>query len=102
MDKKPIKVSRDPEGAELKHLSAACRFPGKSVLEIGVGNGVLVWQYAHLARWVVGIDPDKAKLEEACRNRPPSGSGTSLIQAKAEILPFAPGAFNIVLFASSL
>jgi ubiquinone/menaquinone biosynthesis C-methylase UbiE len=100
--KKRIEYSRDPESAELKHLVAACQLSGKSVLEIGCGNGVLTWQYAHLPRRVIGIDPKAAELQEASRARPASRSEAFFIQAMGEALPFPPQTFDLVIFASSL
>ncbi len=101
-EEKRARYSRDPESAQLKHLMAACQLSGKSVLEIGCGNGVLTWQYAHIPKGVIGIDPKAAELLEASRARPASRSETCFIQAMGEALPFPSQAFDLVIFASSL
>ena len=102
MAKKKIEYSRDPENAELKHLLAACQFKGKSVLEIGCGNGVLTRQYAHLPRKVIGIDAQVAVLQEASRSQPASGAEAFFLQAMGEEIPFPSETFDLVIFASSL
>jgi ubiquinone/menaquinone biosynthesis C-methylase UbiE len=120
-----MKAIRDPEGAELRHLEAACPLDGKDVLEIGCGAGWLTWQYAALPRHVVGIDPDADSLAQArvqsnivapggiLANIAPGGVSAggdgggsnlpkvSFVQAKAQVLPFPSWIFDVALFASS-
>ena len=97
-----MKALRDPERVEFNHLIAACPLPGKKILEIGCGKGVFTWQYAGLAWHVVGIDPAAADILQASKDAPSSQSNSSFVRAKGEDLPFPPGSFDIVLFASSL
>jgi ubiquinone/menaquinone biosynthesis C-methylase UbiE len=97
-----MKGLRDPEGAEVSRLLAACPFPGKRVLEIGCGSGKLTWLYADQPRQVVGIDPAACELRQAKADRPPSIPNGGLLQAMAEALPFLSHTFDIALFASSL
>jgi ubiquinone/menaquinone biosynthesis C-methylase UbiE len=96
-----MKAQRDPEGAELRHLEAACALDGKDVLEIGCGAGWLTWQYAALPRHVVGIDPDAASPGQARSARPASAPQVSFLRAMGEALPFPSRVFDVVLFASS-
>jgi ubiquinone/menaquinone biosynthesis C-methylase UbiE len=91
---------RDPEGEEIKHLLAACELRGKSVLEIGCGDGFFTRQYAHMAKSAVGIDPDSAKFPPV-RNKA-RAYRMVFIQAEGESLPFSPGIFDIAIFACSL
>jgi len=104
----PFNVSRDPEGAELEHLAAACQLASKQVLEIGCGNGYLTWQYAGLPnrsglpRRVIGIDPNASALHEAISTRPASTQNGSFTQASGAALPFPSQVFDIVIFALSL
>lgn len=95
-----MKPLRDPEGAELSHLLAACELPGARVLEIGCGNGFLTRQYAALPALVAAIDPNAEDLREAAQlSAQPQKVFFS--QATAERLPFPAAAFEVVLFASS-
>lgn len=96
------KYQRDPENNELKHLVAACRLSGKSVLEIGCGNGILTRQYAQLPRRVIGIDPNLDELKNATLALPASNSNMFFIQGMGEAIPFPSKTFNLVIFASSL
>lgn len=93
---------RDPEGAELSHLVAACQPSAKAILEIGCGAGKLTWQYAGLPRRVAGIDPAASELRLAQRAAPTTAPHVSFIQAVGEGLPFPSHTFDIALFASSL
>ncbi len=96
-----MKALRDPEGAQLSALVAACALDGKRTLEIGCGSGQLTWQYAGLPRQVVGIDQEPSVLREAAAGRPDSISNVSLLQARAQALPLPSRFFDVVLFASS-
>lgn len=93
---------RDPEGAELSHLVAACQPSGKAILEIGCGAGKLTWQYAALPRRVAGIDPAASELRLAQGAAPVPAPHAAFIQAMGEALPFRSQAFDVALFASSL
>ena len=99
---KYIKALRDPERVEFNHLITACQLPGKHVLEIGCGNGILTWQYAGLPWHVVGIDPAATDILQAKMDKPASLSNISLVRAEGEAQPFQPGSFDVVLLASSL
>lgn len=61
----------DPEGNETDALFGL--YPGlagRSVLEIGSGDGRLTWRYARGAERVVAIEPDEGKHAAALANRP--------------------------------
>lgn len=61
----------DPEGNETNALfNLPIVWTGKSVLEIGSGDGRLTWRYADKAAHVVAIEPDKDKHENALADRP--------------------------------
>ncbi len=68
--------------------------PTASVLEIGVGSGVLLAEFARRGYRVGGVDirPD---MIEAARRRLPNAE---LILAPANALPFRPQSFDLVLF----
>jgi ubiquinone/menaquinone biosynthesis C-methylase UbiE len=97
-----MKAIRDAERVELNHLLSACPLPGKRVLEIGCGNGVLTWQYAGLCWQVTGIDPKMDDLLKAKTDQPISLTNASFTRTKGETLPFAAGTFDVAMFASSL
>jgi ubiquinone/menaquinone biosynthesis C-methylase UbiE len=95
-----MKTLRDPEGAEISHLLQACPLTGKEILEIGCGDGKFIRQYMNLPNRLVGIDPALPDLITAKVNQ--AGTKISFLQSIGEKLPFPPGVFNIVIFASSL
>jgi ubiquinone/menaquinone biosynthesis C-methylase UbiE len=95
-----MKALRDPEGAELSHLVKACELEGKTILELGCGEGKFTRQYEGMLKRLVGIDPEIADLKVANGSKVTSNS--FFTQAIAERLPFPSQAFDIVIFASSL
>jgi ubiquinone/menaquinone biosynthesis C-methylase UbiE len=97
-----MKALRDPEGAELNHLINACELSGKTVLEIGCGEGKLTRQYTGLPRILVGIDPKITDLRTAKNDISGVSLYSHVIQAIGEKLPFPSHSFDIVIFASSL
>ena len=61
----------DPEHNESSALfSLPIAWTGKSVLEIGSGDGRLTWRYADKAARVVAIEPEIEKHNDALSNRP--------------------------------
>ena len=94
---------RDPEGNEIDYLTKFAAVPGRNVLEIGCGNGRLLWRYAGLGSAVTGIDPDHERLAEALSARPASTKTPVLFtQAEAQDLPFSDGRFESVILGWSL
>lgn len=75
-----------------RRLLASAEVPAGRILEIGCGEGA---NLAHLAapRGSVGIDFSRAKLDLARREVP----GLSWARCDATALPFADGAFEVVL-----
>ncbi len=95
-----MKPLRDPERAELNHLTSACDLKGKLVLDIGCGDGKFTRQYQRMVRRLVGIDPELSDLHIAREKGDPARS--LFLRAQAEDLPFSSEVFDIVLFTSSL
>ncbi len=95
-----MKPVRDPEGAELKHLVAACELAGKLVLEIGCGDGAFTRQYAHMAGSVVGIDPLTAEVKLAKKKT--RRTSVQLLVGRGEGLPISAHIFDTAIFACSL
>jgi cyclopropane fatty-acyl-phospholipid synthase-like methyltransferase len=67
-----MSILQDPEENETRALlEFAGGFEGKSVLEIGCGDGRLTWRYANTAARVTGIDPDPERYQRALTDFPP-------------------------------
>ena len=64
-------IQIDPEGHEIRALFELCGdLAGKSVLEIGSGDGRLTWRFAGETARVVAIEPDEGKHARALADRP--------------------------------
>ena len=74
--------------------------PGRRLLDLGVGTGLSLPQYRGGLE-VVGVDISTAMLARARKRIAAAGAArhTSLVEANAEQLPFAEGAFDIVVAA---
>lgn len=96
-------MERDPEGVETRLLHAYGRLRGRRVLEIGCGEGRLIWRYAAVTRRVVGVDTDPARLDQGRRDCPPAlREQTRLVRASAGALPFPAARFDRVILGWSL
>ena len=62
----------DPEGAEVEALARVVDFRGLRVLDVGCGDGRLVWRIAPEAAFVLGIDEDADEIETARAAVPPA------------------------------
>ena len=60
----------DPEGIETALIHRLVDFTGKRVLEIGCGNGRMVWRYADRAASVLGVDPGQELIAAAVADTP--------------------------------
>src|SRR5438876_7002071 len=65
-----LTVHEDPEGIEITKTQGHVSFRGRSVLEIGCGEGRLTFQYAPQAKSVVGIDPSASAIAAAKKRIP--------------------------------
>ena len=63
-------VRVDPENNETRALLDLVDFTGKRVLEIGCGDGRLMWRYADWAEHVTAIDPKAEAITRAKENLP--------------------------------
>lgn len=61
---------KDPEGVELRALTALADLEGARVLEIGCGDGRLTLLYAARTAEVLGIDTDEESIRDARRVLP--------------------------------
>jgi SAM-dependent methyltransferase len=73
------------------------------LLDGGCGPGILTVRLAHLFEEAVGLDPDRAMLDEARRAARERGIGNiRWVHARAEDLPeAAPGPYRLVTFGQS-
>jgi 2-polyprenyl-3-methyl-5-hydroxy-6-metoxy-1,4-benzoquinol methylase len=86
---------------ELATVKELVRLDGRRVVEVGCGDGRFTSLYAHEAEYVLGIDPKRAEIARARRER-----STELAQrvqfrvAKTVARPRQP--FDVALFSWSL
>jgi ubiquinone/menaquinone biosynthesis C-methylase UbiE len=98
-----MSFQKDLEKHESKALHRLVNLAGKRVLEVGSGEGRLTWRYAHLARQVVGIDPDPDGVKVAHYDMPADlRKTTAFACASALSLPFPHETFDIALLSWSL
>ena len=96
-------TQHDPEGFESKYLYDVADLSGAHALEIGCGDGRLIWHYAASARHVTGIDPNPQRLATAQGECPPAlRPNITFIRAGAEALPFCRETFDLAILAWSL
>ncbi len=73
---------------------------GKTVADVGCGNGKLVRLMTRHGAKVTGLDPTPAQLDKA-RAADPEGDETYILEG-AETLPFADASLDMVVFFNSL
>ena len=91
-------------GRTLDLLDAHARIgPGERVLDVGCGTGTFARRLADRApaQHVVGVDVSAGMLAQARRKAGPAPN-VRFVEASAEALPFAAGAFDVVVSASAL
>lgn len=97
-------VLLDPEGNETRALfNLFDDFTGKSVLEIGCGDGRLTWRYAERAKRVTALDLDAGKLNKALARRSDEFTHVNFLNMGLD--PFAEQnreKFDIAILAWSL
>lgn len=71
--------------------------PHERVLDLATGTGDIAYLIAPHAREVVGSDINREMLEVAEQKRPAGAENVTFVEADATKLPFADGAFDVVL-----
>ncbi len=84
--------------SDLPKIEEFVELNGKTLLEIGCGDGRLTALLAGKADAITAIDPDERSIEAARRNI----SGVNFQVGSGEKLEFADDTFDIVLFGYSL
>jgi ubiquinone/menaquinone biosynthesis C-methylase UbiE len=93
----------DPQGAEPDALRRSGNFDGARVLEIGSGEGRMIFRIAHGTALAVGADPDAANVATATGRCPADLRSTvTFVQTDAMALPFQDHSFDIAVFGWSL
>jgi len=82
----------------LKYVS----LEGKTVLDIGCGNGLYILAFTDLAKETIGVDIRQEALAEATKNKVQLGRDTEFIRATAENLPLRDLTFDTVLLVEVL
>lgn len=75
---------------------------GRKLLDVGCGDGALVCAAATRGADAVGIDSDPAMLAAARTLRDQRAANATFLQGRAEHLPFADGAFDVVVAVTVL
>ncbi len=93
-----------PSALELKTLRQLAQFSGRRVLEIGVGDGRLAWEFAAEALQWIGLDPDPDDLALAReeREKEKEKERVQLLAGDGRALSFPSDYFDIAFFSWSL
>lgn len=92
-----------PLGMEVRLIQRFVSLKGRSILELGCGDGRLTRQFAPFASTVVAVEPDPAKIALARRTATSEGIGNiSFRVGSAERLRVGGAHFDIALFSWSL
>ena len=90
----------DPYGQFIKEITAHCDLSGKTILEVGCGQGRITRDLARHARRVVALDPDEGALQTA-RSRI-NAENVAFLRCRGESLAFPEGCFDLVIYSLSL
>ena len=81
---------------------ALIRSAGKRIVDIGCGEGVLTRYLATVGGAVIGIDPDRTKVDAARVAADESANAAEFLTGVGEALTFADGALDVVIYSNSL
>ena len=93
----------DPEGAHLAALRRLADFRGRTVLEVGCGDGRLTLGIAEHAAHVLAFDPDEEAVARARASLPAELAARVSYEAASGTAMSVPRlAFDLVVFSWSL
>jgi len=94
----------DPEGNETNALfSLPIAWTGKSVLEIGSGDGRLTWRFADKVAQVVALEPNAEKLAVALTKQSPEFEHVRFVNLSFDTFAMtSKEKFDIAILAWSL
>ena len=100
----PMSIKLDPEENETRALFSLFNdFAGKSVLEVGCGDGRLTWCYARRAAQVTAIDSDAGKINKALATQPHNLQNAQFVNMSLELFAAQKKEkFDIAILAWSL
>lgn len=100
---RPVGMRFPRPGREIRVLGGAARFRDKDILDIGTGNGRLVFDVARYAHRVVGIDPNEEALRSARQRAGSLGlRNVRFCPGNATTLDLGRERFDIAIFSWSL
>jgi len=93
----------DPEGNETRAIHDLVDFSDKDILEIGCGDGRLIWRYADFTSSVLGIDSVESDIHQARTSTPEHlRSKVAFRTADAVAAEFASESFDVVILGRSI
>jgi ubiquinone/menaquinone biosynthesis C-methylase UbiE len=88
---------------ELGHWGGPALMRGKRVLDLGCGDGRLALGVAPFAKEVTGLDPDAELIGDAADRAREAGLPNVHFEVGAgQLLPYADGAFDVVILSWTL
>lgn len=100
-----MRFSVDPDGTEVGVIHELVDFSGKTVLEVGCGEGRMTWRYAERTASVLALDTNEEKIGHGIRNTP------TALQSKVRFivaditnasLELPQGPFDVAILSHSL
>lgn len=90
----------DPYNQFIKEITDHCDIGGKTILEVGCGQGRITRDLARHARRVVAVDPDEAALQKARTQI--NAENVVFLRCRGESLAFPGDCFDMVVYSLSL
>ncbi|MDP6822688.1 MAG: class I SAM-dependent methyltransferase [Dehalococcoidia bacterium] len=93
----------DPEAIETRVIHDLVDFTDKRVIEIGCGDGRMLWRYARQAESVLGIDPSQDFIDAARAAAPEELAGRVAFEVGDAVTDeFSGGPYDVAVLAWSL